>query len=230
MQIIRYGYSGDIDIKFLDEHGAILRNYTYQNFARGTVKNPYDKSVYGVGCVGDGKHLTKINGVFSRTYGTWTDMLRRCYYDKRTYPTYYQQCNVCDEWHNFQNFADWYESNKYKVNERLHLDKDILVKGNKTYSPDTCVLVPQRINMLFMDVTSRKIHDKELPQGIRKSELQDGRIRYHAMCCGKSIGTFDTLQEATDKYFEKKREHIREVADEYKDIIPAKVYNALLNW
>ena len=228
MQIIRYRNSCDVDIKFLDKYGVIVRNRTYSNFAKGTVRNPYDKTIHGVGYFGEGETVPHNN----QEYSNWFEIMTRCYDEKFKwkYPSYYGITTVCDEWCNFQNFRKWYLKNKYDVPGRLHLDKDILVKGNKVYSPDTCILVPQRINMMFMDVSSRKTHDKDLPQGISKTKLQDGRDKYRAMCCGKTIGTFDTLQEATDKYFEKKREHIREVADEYKDIIPTKAYNALLNW
>ena len=60
-------------------------------------------------------------------------------------------CSVYEGWHNFQNFAKWYEDNYYEIEEeQMHLDKDILVKGNKVYSPDTCVFVPETINGLFV--------------------------------------------------------------------------------
>lgn len=44
------------------------------------------------------------------------------------------------------------------------LDKDILVKGNKIYSPETCCFVPQEINNLF---TKRKSCRGTLPIGVK---------------------------------------------------------------
>ena len=79
-------------------------------------------------------------------------MLRRCYDEKlhKKYPTYID-CKVCEEWLNFQNFAKWYYNNYYEIeNEKICLDKDILHKGNKIYSPDNCVFVPNNINVLFV--------------------------------------------------------------------------------
>ena len=68
-------------------------------------------------------------------------------------------------WHNYQNFAQWFNENRYDVEGRLHIDKDILYPGNKIYCPDTCLLVPQRINMLFLN----KPNKRGLPNGIIKS-------------------------------------------------------------
>ena len=61
---------------------------------------------------------------------------------KEKHPTY-ENVYVCEEWHNFQNFAKWYYNNYYSINEeRMEIDKDILYKNNKVYSPDTCIIVP----------------------------------------------------------------------------------------
>ena len=62
----------------------------------------------------------------------------------------------------FQNFAKWFDDNKYEVDGRLHIDKDILYPNCKIYSPETCLLIPQRINMLFLN----KPNKRGLPNGI----------------------------------------------------------------
>lgn len=69
-------------------------------------------------------------------------MIKRCYNQKCLLKdNTYRGCSVCDEWLNFQNFGEWYDENYYEVpNEVMDLDKDILHKGNKIYSPDNCVL------------------------------------------------------------------------------------------
>ena len=89
-------------------------------------------------------------------------MINRCYHSKDRFSAYYGTCTVCEEWLNFQVFADWYETHEYPVNERLHLDKDILFAGNKEYAPKKCMLVPQRLNMMFMN----KPNKRGLPNGI----------------------------------------------------------------
>lgn len=136
--------------------------------------------------------------------------------------TYCHISTVCNEWHNFQIFGDWYEVNKYEINERLHVEKDILIPGNKVYSPDTCLLVPQRINELF----AYKPKDNGLPVGIRKTNNE----KYGARHCGCNLGTFDTLEEAYKKYAEKKEEVIKQIAEQYKGIIPKELYSVLLRY
>lgn len=108
----------------------------------------YDKSAYGVGYIGEGAYKISFKRVFYPHYIYWRTMMKRCYSDHfhTQFPTY-KDCSVVKDWHNFQNFAKWYDENYYEIGEEMmHLDKDILVKGNKVYSPETCVFVPQSIN------------------------------------------------------------------------------------
>lgn len=75
----------------------------------------------------------------------------------------YKECYVCEEWHNFQNFAQWYNENKWTDELPLVPDKDILIKGNKEYSPNTVLLLDQRLNNLFL---SHKKNRGNLPIGV----------------------------------------------------------------
>ena len=151
MVIVGYRKNNDIDVYF-PKYDWTARNKEYKNFKKGIIKCPYEPSVYGVGYIGEGKYKISENGKHTGIYDTWHDMLKRCYdsnYHKRQ-PTYIE-CEVCEEWLCFQNFAKWYEDNYYEVEgERTELDKDILMKGNKIYSPDTCIFVPKTINSLFV--------------------------------------------------------------------------------
>lgn len=222
MKIIRYENSGDIDVQFLDGNYYIYHNTTYRNFECGCIKNPYDRSVFGVGYIGVGKYQTRVGGENTVYYNTWNDMLRRCYHEgtKDKFAAYYGVCMVCNQWFNLQNFAKWFEENKYICNERLHIDKDILYLGNKIYSPDTCLLVPQRINMLFLN----KPNKRGLPNGIDKTKSD----KYSVVYSGERLGIYDTLDEAYVIYAEFKRKAILKVANEYRKIIPDKLYKALL--
>ncbi|MFR7571700.1 MAG: hypothetical protein ACLUVM_02710 [Blautia faecis] len=134
-----------------------------------------------------------------------------------------------EEWKNFSNFRYWYEKNNYG-GSNLNLDKDILYKGNKIYSPDTCCLVPGFINTLF---TNRKANRGELPLGVYKEE-KNGKTCYRAgmEVNGQSIklGTFKTPEEAFQKYKEYKEQYIKDTAKRYKDKIPYSVYEAMMNW
>lgn len=224
MKIIKYENSESIDVQFLDDYYYVFHNTTYTNFKNGCIKNPYDKSTFGIGYIGIGKYQTRINGVNTVYYNTWNDMLRRCYYEgaKDKFPAYYGICKVCDQWLNLQNFGEWFQENKYECNERLHIDKDILYPGNKIYSPDTCLLVPQRINMLFMN----KPNKRGLPNGIDITKSG----KYSAVYCGKKLGVYKSLDEAYDVYAKSKKEAIIRIAEEYSDIISNKLYDALLKY
>lgn len=220
MKIIRYKNSEDIDVEFLDEFHYIKEHQIYVNFKNGSIKNPYDVTVNGVGYIGIGKYKTVRDDNPKRhtdAYNTWVTMLYRCYCDEDT--VYFRESTVCKEWLCYQNFAEWYEKNKYEVKGRLHLDKDVLFAGNLEYAPDKCMLVPQRINELF----TCKINNEGLPVGIRRTP----NGRYYTQYNGKGLGTYDTLEQAFEKYAQRKEEVIKEVADEYINIIPKYVYDAL---
>lgn len=223
MKIIQYRNCDDIVVEFQDQYKC-KKNTTYVNFRRGQVKNPYDKTACGVGYVGEGKYLTKENDRSTKLYSCWVHMLKRCYYEKNQnlHQSYFGTCSVCNEWLNFQVFAKWHEEHSYEVNERLHLDKDILYPGNKIYSPDKCILVPQRINELF----TYKPKDNGLPVGIYKTN----NGRFAAKYCGCNLGTYSTLEQACKKYAEKKEEVIKQIAEQYKNIIPQELYVALLRY
>lgn len=164
---------------------------------KGNVRNVYDKTVFGVGYLGEGKYKTMINKQSTPQYIAWRDMLGRCYdlklHEKNsTYIGY----TVSEEWHNFQNFAKWYDENYYNVEGFIiNLDKDILIKGNKIYSPDTCIFVPEKINILF---TKRNKCRGKYPIGVdfRKSHNKY-RSRY-SDGIGKEvhIGYFNTPEES----------------------------------
>ena len=149
IEIIDYVDNHNVKIRFLtqEQHEAYT---TIQNINKGEVKNPYHKSVLGVGYYGVGKHGERINGVKAPSYVTWFSMMNRCYGETYEYSQYsYIGCTVCEEWHNYQNFAQWYEENYYESAEGLELDKDIILYGNKFYSPETCLFVPKLVNTSF---------------------------------------------------------------------------------
>ena len=87
-------------------------------------------------------------------YRKWCDMLVRCYSKKeqKRNPNYIG-CTVCDEWLTFSNFKKWMETQDW---EGKQLDKDILIKGNKHYSPETSVFIHQKVNKFTTDHASAR--------------------------------------------------------------------------
>lgn len=222
-EIIEYFNSENITIKLNDN--TIIKNITYHNLKKGKVKNKNYKSFYGKGFIGFGNYST---GLYEKAFSLWMLVLRRCYdKDFHAKQKSYSDKQVCEEWCNFQNFAKWYEENwKPWMDKTWQLDKDILVKGNKFYSPETCCFVPQEINsLLYVDYRNRK-----LPVGVTLSP--NGNFCASLSKDNKSfrIGTYKTIMEASEAYKIAKEHYIKEKADKWKDKIDHKVHQALYNY
>ena len=229
--IVNYANRTNITVQFKTT-GELVKT-TYQHFKDGKVKSHFTPSVYGVGIIGNEKTKDE-NGEIIKSYSVWKEMLRRCCYEKfkKTHPTY-KDCTVCEEWHNYSNFKKWYDDNYYEIKgEQMALDKDILVKGNKTYAPNTCMFVPQNINNLF--TKSNKARGK-YPIGVY---FNKNKNKYQANCNifnnGKSklkyLGLYNTIEDAFKVYKEFKENYIKQVADYYKENIPDKLYEAMYNY
>lgn len=227
MIIKKYRKYEDIDVYF-PEYNWEHKKAAYNNFKKGNLKCPYEPRIYNKGYIGVGKHNPTAN---KKMYSIWHGMLKRCYDENRRHrDSSYINCTVCDEWLNFQNFASWYEENYYEIDEKtMCLDKDILLKNNKIYSPDTCIFVPNEINVLF---TKRQKNRGEYPIGVsvhkkHKNEYQS-RCRINGKI--KHLGIFNTPEEAFHAYKIFKESYIKQIADEYKELIPEILYDALYNY
>ena len=114
------------------------------NLRNGMVKDLFLPSVCGVGFLGN--HKTKAiqsNDIYS----TWKSMIYRCYSSTSLkYSPSYHDCRVCDDWHDFSMFEEWYAENHPSDGLPYELDKDIKVKGNRVYSPDYCQFVTKKEN------------------------------------------------------------------------------------
>ena len=186
-------------------------------------------SMFGVGYWG----MPNVD-VFDKTYIRWHNMLARCYSEKhhKRFPSY-RECKVADEWLNYSNYKKWIDENYYTVDDEvMEVDKDILHKGNKLYSPDNCVFVPRSINSLFV---SGKASRGDLPIGITRSKNgKEYIVRARSNQAGKHkqriVGHYDNIIDAFEKYKEEKEKLIQETAEQYKDKIPQKLYDAMMNW
>lgn len=226
MKIIRYNGCMDIDVIF--DNGNISTNKQYSNFLKGTIKN--SKLINGAGYIGSGDYKSRIENIITPQYYYWSSMIMRCYQERslNKRPTY-NECTVCDDWLNYQNFAKWFDKNFYPIkDEKMCLDKDILVKGNKIYSPDMCIFVPNDINMMFVKSDARR---GKYPIGVYKRK-DTGKYSVSVnFNTPKGINkSFPTIEEAYLKYKTLKEDYIKSVANKYKNNIPQKLYDALCNY
>lgn len=191
------------------------------------------KLVYGIGIKGlaypvwDGKKLLK-------EYTVWADMLRRCCDKNASKNPAYIGVTCSENFKSYSFFYEWCQQQKGfgNVDEKgkfWHLDKDLLIKGNKLYSEDTCVFIPSNINCLL----TRRGNDRgEYPIGVSRSS---GSNTFRVQCnngYGKivHIGCFQTQEEAFQAYKVFKEQLIKAVADSYKTEISCKAYSALMNY
>ena len=222
------GYRGcmDIDVYF-PEYNWTFKHAQYTHFKRGKIKCPYEKRYFGVGYIGEGKYKMSINSKHTDGYKIWYGMLRRCYDPKlqEREPTY-KGCEVEEYLLNFQHMGEWIENNYYEVaGERMHLDKDILCKRNKIYSRDTCIFVPQRINLLFTKCDNARgnspIGVYPVPSGNYEVHCNNGYGKYIY------LGVYSTKEEAFQVYKEYKEKVIKETIDSYEGKIPEPFYSRL---
>ena len=226
MIIKEYRKYKDIDVYF-PKYNWVFKHTQYTHFKNGNIKCPYEPRYYDKGYLGEGKYKVWENGKTTDEYNIWYNMLKRCYEPKchKEYPTY-KGCRVEDYLLNFQNMGEWIKENYYEIpGEKMCLDKDILCKGNKIYSRDTCIFVPERINTLFVKRDNNRGKD---PIGMY--QLSSGN--YQVQCnneYGKYVylGTYSTKEEAFRVYKEYKEKVIKEVIDSYEGKIPEPHYTRL---
>lgn len=143
--ILDYVSFKEVKIKFINTGTVCYAQYGH--IKRGKVKDKYAPVLFGVGFIGEGIYISGRHGVNNACYDAWRSMLRRCYdSDFKLNNNTYANVVVCDEWHNFQNFAEWYYSNIPDASISHDIDKDIKASGKKIYSPHTCVFVTRQEN------------------------------------------------------------------------------------
>lgn len=154
MKVIEYNKADDIIVEFQDKRRTKIKG-RYKDFFKGSLKNPYYPTIYNVGMIGT-KYPAKVNGKICKEYYTWKNMLYRCYSEeyKEKYQTHYN-ASCCEEWLCFENFYEWaHEQSNVKnflKGNNWVLNRNIIVKDNEIYSPNTCCLIPQNVNRLFME-------------------------------------------------------------------------------
>lgn len=234
MKIISYTNRNDVIIEFQDQHKAQVHT-ALSNIRTGNVKNPYYPSVFGVGIIGN-KYPTYISkGNPTKEYVMWKAILNRCFYKQANNIQCYEDCTICDEWLLYENFYEWVHSQEnfeqlYNSKIRFDVEKDILIKNNILYSPNTCCIVPHNVNALFV---KQQFHRGDYPIGVCYDKEQD---KYASYLCihGRQhrLGRFNSIEEAFINYKMEKEKLIKKIAQEEYDKgnITQKCYKSMINY
>jgi len=179
--------------------------------------------VQGVGIYEKGQYLSKAGKKHTKEYALWRSMLVRCYskYYQEKYSTY-EGCYVSENFKNFQFFAEWCNKQVGFGLKDYHLDKDLLSGSGKSYSEDTCVFIPLKLNLILL---TKPALMKELPVGVAycdKANKYFSRCTFDGKC--KFLGYSDTVEEAVAQYQKAKQKYVRETVEQYKNVIDMRVY------
>lgn len=221
ISVLKYNNAHDVVVRFLDtgteSHVAACQ------IRKGSIYDKLHRTSFGVGFVGFGQ-FNSINSKLASE--TWRAMMKRCYdvkYQDEKARTY-ADCTVCDDWHNFQNFARWHKE-KYTPGLRLELDKDLLIFGNRSYSPDACIFIPQWLNVFTANAGNIR---GDFPVGVSKRRSK-GDFEAYCNHNGKRIhlGVYADPWTAHSAWMSKKIE----IAMEKKplmDAIDIRIYPTVL--
>ena len=226
-KVLKYNDSDNVEIRFVNtgyETSARLGN-----IRNGKVEDHYLASVFGVGVIGD-KYPSAINGVKTKEYMLWNSMLKRCYSNtlKKKYPTY-EGCEASENFKSYEYFYEWCQNQIGFSNQGWHLDKDLLIKGNKVYSENTCVFIPSEINSLL---TKREALRGDHLIGVCWRNTKKAFVAHVNKNRGRSehLGYFKTELEAFNAYKAAKESFIKEQAEKWKGKIDERAYEALMNY
>ena len=226
-KVLKYNDGRNVEIQFLKTGYETLARLG--DIRNGKVKDPYSPSVCGIGVVGT-KYPITVNGVSTKEYDLWKGMLRRCYSNthQKKYPTYIG-CEVSENFKSYEYFYEWCNKQIGFYNEGWQLDKDLLVKGNKVYSENTCVFIPQEINLLLV---KRDNNRGEHLIGVHWHKKGGAFVAMVSKNKGKReyLGFFKTEIEAFNTYKKAKESFIKEQSNKWKSQIDERAYLALINY
>ena len=226
-KILKYNDNANVEIQFL--------NTGYETSARlnhiksGEIKDPYLPSVHGVGVLGI-KYPSRVNGVRTKEYALWYNMLERCYNDtyKKKNSTY-EYCKCSENFKSYEYFYEWCHKQIGFGVYGFELDKDLLNKGNKVYSEATCVFLPSEINLVLIKCDKIRgkhligvhYHKRDKAFMAKVSKNKEG---------SEYLGSYKTEIEAFNAYKQAKEAFIKEQAEKWKDKIDERAYKALMNF
>ena len=226
-KILKYNNSENVEIQFTNT--GYRKVAVMKEVRNGEVKDHFSPSVYGVGILGT-KYPPSMSGRNTKEYNLWQNMLQRCYSDtfQKKQPTY-EGCKCSENFKYYEYFYEWCHKQIGFSNQGWHLDKDLLIKGNKVYSESTCVFIPSEINAILTKCAASRgeyligVHWSKTHKAFK---AQVGKNKGKQEC----LGYFNTEIEAFNAYKTAKEAFIKEQANEWKSQIDYRAYEALMNY
>lgn len=226
VEVVKIKLDRQITVKVIGSGEEFDIDYSY--LKSGNFSNPFHRSVAGVGYFGVRRFIAKRGDRHTVEYEDWNSMLKRCYVSAESKLSYKDK-DVCEEWKCFQDFAEWATKQQNFGAKGWDLEKDLLVKNNKVYSPETCVYLPREINSF---IKRKRFND--LPLGVDIAYKYNGTpyFRVQGREDGKNVvlGKFYNVEEAFSAYKVHKEYLAKKLAEKWKNEIPDVAYKALLNY
>ena len=224
--VLEYNNARDVTIKFLNT-GNIRKTGTPE-LRNGEIRDNEAFPIYKVGVMDIPNELRR-GQPHPREYSIWNGVRQRCYNENIRHLTpSYQGVEMSENFKKYSYFKEWCNKQVGFDQEGWQLDKDILVKGNKLYSEDTCCFVPPEINCLVLKAD--RIRGK-YPVGVYHDTSKTQK-RFSARVSKngkhKRFGSYKTPEEAFYVYKREKEKYIKEIAEKWKDKIDPRVYDALM--
>lgn len=220
---------GDLEVFDKIEQARAKIKAEKLDLRRGEIKMKLENSATFKSCA-IGGDIT-----FSPAYQIWNAMMQRCREGSARALTAhtYSDCTVSDNFKVFEYFNSWCHKQagfqeKDEKGRVYHLDKDLLVRGNRVYSEDTCVFVPSKVNQFI----KLKAINTDYPVGVSFKEDNNRFIAQSNDIDGNRVylGSFETIQAASLEYKKFKESMAKLLAINFKDTIDPRAFSALMNF
>lgn len=222
-KIIKLPEVGYPVIQFMDED-AYITSAQYQRIRNGSITNPYVRTVLGVGYIGGGKYKTRGKAAHpSLGYTRWKYILSKSYGINPT-------ATMCDEWLNYQVFAEWHE------HANMGNGSFIMIGSSKKdtqahYSPNTTYIVPAPVALTIV----MPDYNSGLHRGVTTRFSKNRGVRYQAFVVNGSgenryVSVHDTVEEAIEVHKKLTEQFINKVAYISRDQLTQLAFEMLRTW
>lgn len=211
IEITEYFSCKDCTIKFLIDNTEV-RNVPFSQIKSGYVKYKNERTMASKGFLGLGDYNATNNS--NLYYRTWASIFQRTYKNKKD-----KQFILCEEWHEYQNFANWYKANHKRG---YVLNTGFLNSTNVTiFSPETCCFLPYKLHAIF-----RETKDNGYPLGV----YFKGHGNYLCQLNGRYLGVTETVEQGEKLVMENKKKYLIKLAKKYRRTVGEDLYNKLINY